>query len=177
MSRILLPSVFMLFLCCCSASRNSSWTEKNQTKAEELGLTQKEVVILASLVEKETDLSDEKPRIARVYLNRLEKGMFLQSDPTVLFALGDTTIKRIQKEHLDTDSPYNTYKYKGLPPGPICEPSRETILAVVNAKDHDFLYFCLKPDFSGHFNYAKTYKDHAENVRQFQEALDQRNRR
>lgn len=156
----------------CSTTKNFKWTKDTISKANSLGLTKTEIIILASLVEKETNFLDEKPKIARVYLNRLQKGMLLQSDPTVLYALGDTMIKRLTKKHLEIDSTYNTYKYQGLPPGPISEPSKETILAVLNADTNNYLYFCAKPDFSGHFNYAETYIEHLENTKLYIEALN-----
>jgi len=158
----------------CAPSKKFKWTSNEDSKLIEIGLTKKEVIVLASLVEKETDLADEKPKIARVFLNRLQKDMYLQSDATVKYANGDVTLKRISTKHIEIDSPYNTYKNKGLPPNPICEPSKETILAVLNADKNNYLFFCLAPDFSGHFNYAETYKEQIENGKLYLEALNKR---
>ena len=138
-------------------------------KAEALGLDQNEVYTLASIVEKESLVRDEKPIIAGVYLNRLERGMLLQADPTVVFAVGDFSIQRVLNKHLEIDSPYNTYKNTGLPPGPICMPSISSIDGVLNAVDHNYIFFCAKPEsggrhafasnLSGHNRNAKTYRD------------------
>lgn len=155
----------------CSTTKEFRWTKETISKAQEIGLTEDEIIILASIVEKETNLAEEKPKIARVYLNRLEKGMYLQSDPTVLYALGDTTIKKLLIKHLEINSPYNTYKNYGLPPGPICNPTKETILAVLNADKNNYIFFCATPDFSGHFNYAETMAEHMGNVKLYREAL------
>jgi UPF0755 protein len=133
--------IVVLIMTSCSTTRKFKWTRENIQKITELGLNKEEVIILASIIEKETNLNDEKPKIAKVYLNRLKNDMPLQADPTILFAWKDSTIKRIQKKHLEIDSPYNTYKNKGLPPGPICKPSNETILAVLNADNNNYLYF------------------------------------
>jgi len=125
---IYILGAFLLILASCSPPEYYNWTKETSSKAKELGLTKDEVIILASIDEKETNFADEKSKIARVYLNRLNKGMCLQSDPTVRFAIGDTTNKRILKSHIETDSPYNTYINKGLPPGPICNPNEEIFL-------------------------------------------------
>jgi UPF0755 protein len=134
------------------------WTEERREKAKALGLTYKEVSILASIVEEETHKEDEKPRVAGVYLNRLKKGMKLQADPTIKFALGDFTLKRIT--NLSVDSPYNTYRFKGLPPGPINNPSVSSIDAVLNAENHEYLFFCARPDLSGYHDFSKTFDEH-----------------
>lgn len=148
------------------------WNDERKQKARALGLSQSEVSILASIVQKETKMNDEKPVIAGVYYNRLKKGMLLQADPTLIFAAKDFTIKRVLNKHKEIDSPYNTYKYKGLPPGPICLPEISSIDAVLNLQKHEYLYFCAKEDFSGYHNFAKTYAEHKKNARRFQQALN-----
>ncbi|MDR2835357.1 MAG: endolytic transglycosylase MltG [Bacteroidales bacterium] len=147
------------------------WNESRKEKAEEIGLTQIEVSILASIVEEETNKNDEKTIIAGIYINRLNKEMLLQADPTVKFAVGDITLTRILNRHLEIDSPYNTYKYKGLPPGPICVPSISSIDAVLNAEKHNYLYFCAKPDFSGYHNFAISLSQHNIYAKQYHDAL------
>lgn len=161
----------LLILFGCSSSKQFIWTEETSSKSELIGLTKDEVIILASIVEKETKVASEQSKIARVYLNRLNNAMPLQSDPTIMYIIGDSSVKRIASQHLTIDSPYNTYKYKGLPPGPICKPSKKTILAVLNADNNDYLYFCRKPDYTEYFNYAETMKVHRENTKLFLEAL------
>lgn len=150
------------------------WTDERKAKAKKIGLTQAEVSILAAIVEKESNMRDERPTIAGVYMNRLNKGMKLQADPTVVFALGDFTIKRVLNSDTQIDSPYNTYKYEGLPPGPICLPSKNSIDAVLNYKSHTYIYFCAKEDFSGYHNFATTYDQHLKNAAKFQKAMNQR---
>jgi UPF0755 protein len=150
------------------------WNAERQKKAKEHGLTQVEVGILASIVEKETSKLDEMPVIAGVYMNRLEKKMLLQADPTVIFALQDPTIRRVLNVHKDTDSPYNTYRYTGLPPGPIFLPSQQAIDAVLNRENHNYIYFCAKEDFSGYHNFAVTVEQHNVNARKYQQELNKR---
>lgn len=150
------------------------WTAERKAKAKAAGLSQAEVSILASIVEKESNRNDERPTIAGVYLNRLNKGIKLQADPTVIYAIGDFTIKRVLSADLQTDSPYNTYRYAGLPPGPICLPSKNAIDAVLNYKKHNYIYFCAKEDFSGYHNFATTYTEHLKNAAKFQKALSNR---
>jgi UPF0755 protein len=147
------------------------WTPGRIKKSTQIGFSQIEVSILASIIEEETQKNGEKPTMAGVYINRLSKGMPLQADPTVRFAFGDFSIKRILSKHLETDSPYNTYKYAGLPPGPICIPSIASIDAVLNYQRHDYLYFCAKEDFSGSHNYARTLEQHNRNAQKYQRAL------
>lgn len=142
-------------------------------KAAELGLTPSEVYTLASIVEKETLLSSEKNTIAGVYLNRLERGIRLQADPTVVFAVGDFSIRRVLNKHLKFDSPYNTYIYSGLPPGPICMPEIETIDAVLNPENHNFLYFCAEPGYTGAHAFARSLSEHMANARTYQNWLRQ----
>jgi len=150
------------------------WNTTRQQKAKAIGLTPNEVCTLASIIDEETANNEEKPMIAGMYLNRLKKGMLLQADPTVKFALGDFTLRRILNKHLTVDNPYNTYKYVGLPPGPIRVPSVKGIDAVLNAVSHDYLYMCAKEDFSGTHNFAITYQEHINNARRYQQALNQR---
>ncbi|MBC5775392.1 endolytic transglycosylase MltG [Pontibacter sp. KCTC 32443] len=150
------------------------WTPERLDKAEALGLSQQEVSTLASIVQAETIKNDEKPRVAGVYLNRLEKGMLLQADPTVVFAVGDFTIRRVLNVHLRHDSPYNTYRYKGLPPGPINVPNISSIDAVLNPEVHDYIYFCAKEDFSGYHSFATNVAEHQANARRYQKALNER---
>jgi UPF0755 protein len=150
------------------------WNEERKQKASQLGLTPAEVTVLASIVEQETQRGDERPVIAGVYLNRLNKNWNLEADPTLVFALGDFSIKRVLSEYKKIDSPYNTYKYAGLPPGPICIPSIISIDAVLNRFPHNYMYFCARDDFSGYHAFASTYAQHQANARRFHKALNQR---
>lgn len=150
------------------------WNEERRHKAEAQGLTPDEVVTLASIIDEETANNQEKPVIAGMYLNRLKKGMLLQADPTVKYALGDFTLRRILNKHLEVDSPYNTYKYAGLMPGPIRLPSLQAIEAVLNPDQNDYLYMCAKEDFSGTHNFACTLAEHNLNARRYQQALNER---
>ena len=147
------------------------WNADRQGKAEAIGLNPIEVSILASIVQAETIKSDEAPIVAGLYLNRLKKKIPLQADPTLVFAAGDFTIKRVLDKHKEIDSPYNTYKHAGLPPGPINMPSITNIDAVLNAARHDFLYMCAREDFSGYHNFAKTLSEHNQNAARYQRAL------
>ncbi len=145
------------------------WSGRDREgKAEVIGLSKKEVSILASIVEKESNNQSEKPIIAGVYLNRLERGMPLQADPTVIFAIGNFEIKRVLTKHLLLDSPYNTYLNIGLPPGPICLPEIGSIEAVLNAEQHKYLYFCAKPGYDGRHLFATNLIDHNRNARRYQ---------
>lgn len=148
------------------------WNETRKEKAKKLNLTQEDVVTLASIVDEETLYNDEMPRVAGVYINRLRRRMHLQADPTLKFAIGDFSIKRVLNVHKEIDSPYNTYKRYGLPPGPISIPSIAAIDAVLNYEEHSYLYFCAKPDFSGYHNFAKTLSQHNINARNYQRALN-----
>ncbi len=151
------------------------WTDERKHKAADLSLTPQEVSTLASIVKGEALHSDEMPQIAGLYINRLRRGILLQADPTVIFANNDFTIRRVLFKHLEIDNPYNTYKYAGLPPGPIMLPSIASIDAVLNHVNHDYLYMCAKDDFSGYHNFARTQAEHLVNARKFQKALDIRN--
>ena len=146
-------------------------TNGRKDKAERIGLTIPEVITLASIVEEETNYQPEKSRVAGLYLNRLHKGIRLQSDPTVKYALKDFTLNRILFEHLKVDDPYNTYKYAGLPPGPIRLPSVATIDAVLNAEKHNYIYMCAHPDFNGTHNFAVTLAEHNKNAAKYHVAL------
>ena len=150
------------------------WNDERKTKAKKLGLTPEEVVTLASIVEEETAYSPEKGKVARLYINRLSKGMKLQSDPTVKFACGDFGLQRILHKHLAVDSPYNTYLHAGLPPGPIRIPSIAGIESVLNYARHDYLYMCAKEDFSGRHNFAATLREHQNNALRYQRELNRR---
>lgn len=152
----------------------SFWNEERLKQAADLGLTENEVSILASIVDEEVAKSDEKPRIAGVYLNRIRIGMPLQADPTIRFALNDFTISRVLNKHLVIDSPYNTYKYKGLPPGPVACPSIEGIEAVLNAEKHNYLYFVAKADFSGYHNFSRSLAEHNRYANLYKRELDRR---
>lgn len=157
------------------AEYDKFWNDERMAKAAKLGLNPKQVSTLASIVQAETAKDDEKPRVAGVYLNRLNKGMLLQADPTVIFGVRDFSIRRVLNKHLAYDSPYNTYRYKGLPPGPINVPSISSIEAVLNPEQHNYIYFCAKEDFSGYHSFAVTVAEHQANARRFHRALNERN--
>ena len=149
------------------------WTPERRRKAEALGLSPADVMTLASIVDEETAKPDEKGAIGRLYVNRLKKGMRLQADPTVRYAGGDFSVKRIKNPN-SIESPYNTYLNPGLPPGPIRTTSVETIDAILDSKPHDFLYMCAKEDFSGYHNFASTFAEHQANARRYKRELDRR---
>lgn len=150
------------------------WTFERRKKAEALGLTPDQTIILASISEEETSKADERGRIGRLYLNRFRRGMKLQADPTVKFALGDFSIRRVGGAMLNTDSPYNTYRHHGLPPGPIRIPERATLDAILDAPTHDYIYMCARPDFSGYHDFTSDYAVHQRNAAAFRRALDAR---
>jgi UPF0755 protein len=150
------------------------WNEDRLSKAKEKNLTPAEVAILASIIDDEVAKKSEKPRIAGVYLNRLKRGMPLEACPTIKFALNDFTITRILFKQLEVDSPYNTYKHGGFPPGPIGCPSVEGLDAVLNAENHDYLFFAAKADFSGYHNFSRTLSEHNHYAALYQQELNKR---
>jgi UPF0755 protein len=150
------------------------WNTERLAQAKAIGLSPVQVSILASIVDQEALLNREMVRIAGVYMNRLNRGIKLEADPTVIFANGDFSVKRVLYKLLQKDSPYNTYKYIGLPPGPICMPSVAAIDAVLHFEKHNYIYFCAKEDFSGLHNFASNVTEHQMNARKFQQALNNR---
>jgi UPF0755 protein len=151
------------------------WTDEKLQQAKAINMTPTQVAILASIVQSETNKVDEMPRVAGAYINRMAINMPLQADPTVKFAVGDFTLRRILFKHLAVVSPYNTYKVTGLPPGPIALPEPNALNAVLNYERHKYVYFCAKEDFSGYHNFAETLQEHNNNARIFQEALNKAN--
>ena len=149
------------------------WTSERKAKAKALGLSPADVMTLASIVDEESSKLDEKGAIGRLYINRLQRGMKLQADPTVRYAGGDFSVKRIKNPN-SVESPYNTYIHMGLPPGPIRTTSVETIDAILDSKPHDYIYMCAKEDFSGYHNFASTYAEHQANARRYKRELDRR---
>lgn len=150
------------------------WNSKRLAKAAALNLSPDDVEIIASIVEEETAKQDERGKVARLYMNRLKSGMPLQADPTVKFALGNFALKRITVDMTRFDSPYNTYRNIGLPPGPIRMPEKSTIDAVLNAPMHNYMYMCAKEDFSGYHNFTTDYNEHLANAKRYRAALDSR---
>ena len=148
------------------------WNEDRKEKARRLQLSEKQIYIIASIVEEETNMQDDKGKIASVYMNRLDKGMRLGADPTVKFAMRDFGLKRIYHKHLEYESPYNTYRNSGLPPGPICTPSIKTIDAVLDAPQTDYLFFVARADLSGHSDFATNYTQHLIYAKAYQQALN-----
>jgi UPF0755 protein len=148
------------------------WNDDRRKKAFALGLTPEQVMTVASIVQEESNKKDERPIIAGLYLNRLKKGMPLQADPTIRYAVGNFRIKRVLRTHLEVESPFNTYKYAGLPPGPINFPEISCIDAVLAPAKTLYLYMCARPDFSGYHNFARTLSAHNENARKYREALN-----
>lgn len=150
------------------------WTPQRDAKRQRSGLSRLEVMTLASIVYEETRQSDEMPRIAGVYINRLRKGWPLQADPTVKYALQEFGLRRILHRHLKYPSPYNTYINKGLPPSPICMPGRNAIDAVLDFERHDYMFFCARPTFDGYHNFARTLREHNANARAYSAELNRR---
>ena len=157
------------------AHYESFWTPERKQKAADIGLTPIQVSILASLVDGEAVYDDEMPIIASLYLNRLRKGIHLEADPTLIFAAHDFTIRRVLNKHKLINSPYNTYMYAGLPPGPVMMPSVNAVNAVLNPAKTDYLYMVAKEDFSYRHNFASNIKQHEANARKYHDALDRRN--
>ncbi len=153
---------------------NRYWNKIREGALNNIGLTKNELMTLASIVQDETAREQDMPRIAGIYMNRLKKGMKLQSCPTVIYAWGEPRIRRLLNKHLKIKSPYNTYIHKGLPPGPIRIPSMQAIEACLYYEEHDYLYFSAKEDFSGETVFAKTYLQHLRNARKYQKALNKR---
>ncbi|HMR88700.1 MAG TPA: endolytic transglycosylase MltG [Saprospiraceae bacterium] len=151
------------------------WTDERVEKLKKWNLSKTDAYILASIVEKESNYDPERPTIAGVYLNRLKVGEKLQADPTVVYAVGEFDLKRVLYSHLEYDSPYNTYMYNGLPPGPICMPSLASLEAVINAEDHEYMFFCAKADNSGIHAFAVTYADHVKNANAFAAWMNKNN--
>ena len=151
------------------------WTAERKSKAQKLNLTQSEVAILASIVQAEQTVhNNEKPKVAGLYINRLRKGMMLQSDPTLVYGLGNFKIRRVLNKHKAIDSPYNTYKHKGLPPGPINLPNKKSLDAVLDYEQHGYIFMCAKEDFSGYHNFSKNYQQHLTYAKKYQQALNKR---
>ena len=151
------------------------WSSGRDEQRKRSGLSRLEVMTLASIVYEETRQSDEMPRVAGVYINRLRRGIPLQADPTVKFAMQDFALRRILHKHLRFPSPYNTYINKGLPPSPICMPGQDAIRAVLDFEQHDFIFFCARPEFDGYHNFARTYREHLANARAYSAELNRRN--
>ncbi|MFZ1455770.1 MAG: endolytic transglycosylase MltG [Saprospiraceae bacterium] len=151
------------------------WDDEKLEKIKKHNLDKTQAYIVASIVEKESNYDPERPAIAGVYLNRLKAGEKLQADPTVVFATGEFTLQRVLFSHLKIDSPYNTYMYSGLPPGPICMPSVSSLNAVINAEDHEYMFFCAKPDNSGIHAFARDYDEHQKNAAAFSAWLNSLN--
>jgi UPF0755 protein len=156
-------------------SENESFWKRNDRldKAEKLGFTPDQIYTIASIVEEETNQQDEKGNVASVYINRFRSGMPLGADPTIKFALNDFSLKRIYEKHLQVVSPYNTYRNRGLPPGPICTPSSKTIDAVLNSPKTDYMFFVARSDFSGHHTFSTNYAEHLQHAKEYQKALDE----
>ncbi len=151
------------------------WNQSRLQKADKIGLSPTDISTLASIVELETYKNNEKPSIAGVYINRLQKGMHLQACPTLIYVTGNFLVQRVLNKHKKIDSPYNTYLYPGLPPGPICLPSISSIDAVLNYEKHDYLFFCAKPDNSGSHNFSETYAQHRQYAWEYKQFLNNNN--
>ena len=151
---------------------NRFWNNERKEKAEKLGMTPDEVSILASIVQEEVSKKEELKTVAGLYVNRLKRGILLQADPTVKYAVGDFTLRRVLNKHLEIDSPYNTYKYAGLPPGPINFPEITSIDAVLDYEKHNYIFMCAKEDFSGYHRFAATNAEHNRNAAKYRAALD-----
>ncbi len=156
-----------------AAESTRFWDKNNRLqKAAALNMTPEQVYILASIVDEETNYESDKFKIASVYINRLKKQMPLQACPTIKYAMNDFTITRIYEKYLSNPSPYNTYRVKGLPPGPICTPSPKTIDIVLDAPETDYIYFVAKSDFSGYHHFSNNYETHNAYAKEYQKKLD-----
>jgi UPF0755 protein len=155
-------------------SYDEVWTKERRNKAKAVGYTVPEVITLASIVQSESAIKSEQQKIAGVYINRLKKDMKLQADPTIVFANQSFEVQRVLSSDKDIDSPYNTYMYKGLPPGPICLVTTAAVDAVLNYSKHDYIFFCAKCDFSGYSKFTSDYAEHQKNAREYQNALNQK---
>jgi UPF0755 protein len=160
------------FLDSAAATHHRFWTVERRNRADSLGLSPTQVHVLASIVQRETAMKEDKPIIAGVYLNRLRRGMRLQADPTLLWAIGNFGVRRVLNKDKLVDSPYNTYKHKGLPPGPITSANRQSLDAVLKPAAHQYVFFCARPDGSGYSDFAETYTEHKQNARRYQHRLD-----
>ncbi len=150
------------------------WAGERERKAKRMEMSRVEVITLASIVDEETTHDEENARVAGLYMNRLDRGIALQADPTLKFAMGDFTVKRILNEDKKIDSPYNTYKYKGMPPGPISIPSVSAIDGVLNYEQHKYIFMCAKADFTGYHAFARSLNEHNRNAREYQRVLNTR---
>lgn len=155
-------------------SYDEVWTKERRTKAKAIGYSVPEVITLASIVQSESTIKSEQQKIAGVYINRLKKDMKLQADPTIVFANQSFEVQRVLSSDKDIDSPYNTYMYKGLPPGPICLVTTAAVDAVLNYSKHDYIFFCAKCDFSGYSKFTSDYAEHQKNAKEYQNALNQK---
>lgn len=155
--------------------RNRFWNDERRAKAKAMGLTPVQIATIASIAEEETNNKQERGIVGRLYINRVNKRMPLQADPTVKFAVGDFSLRRITQKHLNSTSPYNTYKFAGLPPGPIRMPEAATLDAVLNSKPHNYIYMCAKEDFSGRHNFTSDYATHQKNATKYRQELNKRN--
>jgi len=160
------------FLDSAAATHRRFWTARRRQQADSLGLSPTQVHVLASIVQRETAMPQDKPIIAGVYLNRLRRRMRLQADPTLLWAIGNFGVKRVLNKDKLVDSPYNTYKHAGLPPGPITSANRQSLDAVLQPAAHQYLFFCARPDRSGYSDFAETFVEHKQNARRYQHTLD-----
>lgn len=155
-------------------SYDEVWTKERRNKAKAIGYSVPEVITLASIVQSESTIKSEQQKIAGVYINRLKKDMKLQADPTIVFANQSFEVQRVLSSDKDIDSPYNTYMYKGLPPGPICLVTTAAVDAVLNYSKHDYIFFCAKCDFSGYSKFTSDYAEHQKNAKEYQNALNQK---
>ncbi len=163
------------FLTRMAKEYRSFWNQTRKSSAKKIGLSQSEVATLASIVQAETNKQDEMPIVAGLYINRIKRNMKLQADPTVKFALGDPSKKRIYLKDLKVDSPYNTYRIVGLPPGPIAMPTQQAMLAVLNHEKHTYIYMCAQPNYNGYHNFASNYREHERNRKMYQAFLRREN--